>query len=69
MSKTEQWERAETRSGSYEQEHRWLCHQVISQPNGPDRYTVSPTDATEEQNLTKWLTVNASCVVDLELAR
>lgn len=46
-----------------------LRHRTVSQPNGPDRWTVFPPGMEGVPRMSTWLTVDASCVVDLENAR
>jgi hypothetical protein len=41
-----------------------LVHQVDRRSSGPDRVTVFPVDATDDERLSAWVTVDVDSVVD-----
>lgn len=43
-----------------------LHHRIESQPTTPDRVTLYPEAAEETAQLTRWLTVDADCLVSLD---
>lgn len=58
-------ERGDNRAGG---RPRLACR-TVRRPDGPDRWTVYPADATGVPRMSTWLSVDASCVVDLESVR
>jgi hypothetical protein len=46
-----------------------LVHQVDSRSSGPDRVTVYPADATDDERMSAWVTVNVDSVVKPECFR
>ncbi|AZQ16004.1 hypothetical protein DOS48_14040 (plasmid) [Halorubrum sp. PV6] len=46
-----------------------LVHQVDRQSSGPDRVTVFPVDATDEERLSTWVTADVDSVVKPECFR
>ncbi|EMA70701.1 hypothetical protein C461_00392 [Halorubrum aidingense JCM 13560] len=46
-----------------------LVHQVDRRSSGPDRVTVFPVDATDDERLSAWVTVNVDSVIKPECFR
>ncbi|EMA69277.1 DUF7511 domain-containing protein [Halorubrum kocurii] len=46
-----------------------LLHQVDRRSSGPDRVTVFPAEATDDERLSTWVTVNVDSVVNPECFR
>jgi len=46
-----------------------LVHQIDRRSSGPDRVTVFPADATDDERMSSWLTVDADCVTKPERFR
>ncbi|AZQ13769.1 hypothetical protein DOS48_02440 [Halorubrum sp. PV6] len=46
-----------------------LVHQVDNRPSGPDRVTVYPANATDDERLSTWMTVDVDSVVKPECFR
>ncbi len=46
-----------------------LRHEIVSYPDGPDRCTIFPPDATGVTRMSTWLTANCDAVVDLASVR
>ncbi|MYL68672.1 DUF7511 domain-containing protein [Halorubrum distributum] len=46
-----------------------LVHQVDSRSSGPDRVTVFPAEATDDERLSTWVTVDVDSVVKPECFR
>ncbi|EMA59639.1 DUF7511 domain-containing protein [Halorubrum lipolyticum] len=46
-----------------------LVHQVDRRSSGPDRVTVFPGDATDDERLSAWVTVDVDSVVKPECFR
>ncbi|RLM63363.1 hypothetical protein [Halorubrum sp. Atlit-26R] len=41
-----------------------LVHQIDRRSSGPDRVTVFPVDATDDERLSAWVTVDGDAVVN-----
>ncbi|MEF8806896.1 DUF7511 domain-containing protein [Natronomonas sp.] len=52
----------------YDEPPRLECR-TVRRADEPDRLTVYPADATGIPRMSTWLSVDASCVVDLESVR
>lgn len=46
-----------------------LVHQIDRRSSGPDRVTVFPGDATDDERLSAWVTVDVDSVVEPECFR
>ena len=46
-----------------------LVHQIDERSSGPDRVTVFPVDATDDERLSAWVTVDIDSVVKPECFR
>jgi hypothetical protein len=46
-----------------------LASRTVRRPDGPDRTTVYPADASGVPRMSTWISVDANCVVDLEALR
>lgn len=46
-----------------------LVHRTVERPNGPDRFTVFPKGMTGVPKMSTWMSVDTTCVVDLETVR
>jgi|GEM_PF-1057134 len=46
-----------------------LRHEVVSYPDGPDRCTIFPPDATGVTRMSTWLTADSDAFVDLAAVR
>lgn len=46
-----------------------LVHRTVERPNGPDRFTVFPKGLTGVPKMSTWMSVDTTCVVDLETVR
>ncbi|WP_445972121.1 DUF7511 domain-containing protein [Halorubrum miltondacostae] len=46
-----------------------LVHQVDRRPSGPDRVTVFPAEATDDERLSTWVTVDVDSVIKPECFR
>lgn len=46
-----------------------LVHQVDRRSSGPDRVTVFPADATDDERMSAWMTVNVDSVIKPECFR
>ncbi|KOX97684.1 MULTISPECIES: hypothetical protein [Halorubrum] len=46
-----------------------LVHQVDRRSSGPDRVTVFPADATDDERMSAWVTVDLDSVIEPECFR